>query len=576
MDSVGRKTNFSLLRPKSFSFRQNMPKGWWKNATKVKDMAEVAKKVPEEKNIWDSTDVKIVYEGNRFVFPSEPEKISYDDIIRIVKRIKESEEQRYDVLEWVHGAPWDALTAVAKAMHQIYGVVIAESIQTFFGEIKPQLITINTGPEADDNIQVAMGQMSLPNITAPVQIGLHRSGTYIKGQVMRKDRDAVVRIAVLARKIMAADSIYKGKAIRLSVDDDGALELTIQPEFIQLKTVLETDMIHTKTTEHDIRTNIFGPLKYTQACRDHKIPLKRGILLEGRYGTGKSLTARVAAKVAVDNGWTFIMLDKSQGLGSAIEFARNYQPCVIFAEDIDRAADREDEAVNTLVNLLDGMITKDMEMMVVLTTNFIDKIDKALLRPGRFDAVISIEVPDGETSIKLMHQYGRDLLDDSVDLTGVGDVIAGQIPATIREVVERAKIVMLMEGRNHLNANDLLYSAIGMKKHIALLEEKKEERTPAEVFYDALRDLIASAANIDVSQFENMASQMNSVRQGQSKLARNVHDQLQETNSFAQAAAGSAEKASEKATLAAAIGKDTLRTAAIDLATTEKVLKVVS
>src|SRR5690606_35602369 len=143
-------------------------------------------------------------------------------------------------------------------------------------------------------------------------------------------------------------------------------------------------MIHTKETDALIRTNIFSPLKHTEACRKHKIPLKRGILLEGKYGTGKSLTARVTAKVAVDNGWTFIMLNRAQGLRAAIEFARTYQPCVIFAEDIDRVADREDENVNDLVNMLDGVVTKDMEMMICLTTNFIEKIDQALLRPGRF------------------------------------------------------------------------------------------------------------------------------------------------------------------------------------------------
>jgi SpoVK/Ycf46/Vps4 family AAA+-type ATPase len=233
-----------------------------------------------------------------------------------------------------------------------------------------------------------------------------------------------------------------------------------------------------------------APLKHTAACRANKVPLKRGILLEGKYGTGKSLTARVTAKVATDHGWTFIMLNRSQGLKQAIEFARAYQPCVIFAEDIDRAADRENEDVNDLVNLLDGLITKNMEMMVVLTTNFIDKIDRSLLRPGRFDAVISIDAPDAETSAKIVRAYAGPLLAADADLTEVGETTAGMIPASIREVVERAKLGMLTEGRDNIAPNDLLASALGMQRHMALLNPAVETKSLGEAFADSLMDLL--------------------------------------------------------------------------------------
>lgn len=520
---------------------------------------------------WSTIDTQFQFEGKKIILPGEPENMDYDAAIAVIKRQRDSENQRYDVNEMVLGAPWDALTAISKAMKDIYGVVIAQSMQTFFGEIKPDLITINIGPEPDENIQVAAGQMSLPNITAPVLIGLHRTGAFIRGEVRRRDRAILVEIANRAREIMRTDSIYKGKAIRLKVDDEGNLQTTVQPEFIQLKHVRETDMIHTPETSALIQTNIFSPLRHTDACRRHKIPLKRGILLSGRYGTGKSLTARVTAKVAVDNGWTFIMLDKAQGLASAIEFARTYQPCVIFAEDIDRAgADRDnDEAVNDLVNLLDGLITKDMEMEVVLTTNFIDRIDRALLRPGRFDAVITIQPPDGETAIRLIRQYARNLVSNSEDLSKVGEVIAGQIPATIREVVERAKLTMLMEERERLTADDLYFAAKGMTEHMALLEDKKPESSPAERFYTALSEIIGSAAGFDTQVTDDLSSNIHGVRRSQHALAREVRDRLDQTNMFAKAAASSADAAKD-------IARETNKTAQADLAATNKVLKAVT
>jgi SpoVK/Ycf46/Vps4 family AAA+-type ATPase len=73
----------------------------------------------------------------------------------------------------------------------------------------------------------------------------------------------------------------------------------------------------------------------------HKVPLKRGVLLEGPYGTGKTLTAFVTAKKCVENGWTFIMLDRVAALKEALTFARMYAPAVVFAEDIDRSVEGE-------------------------------------------------------------------------------------------------------------------------------------------------------------------------------------------------------------------------------------------
>jgi transitional endoplasmic reticulum ATPase len=452
---------------------------------------------------WTKIDTQIKHAGKEIVLPAEPGNMDYDDAITTLERVKEQENQKFDVNEVVVGGPWDALVAVYSAMQEIYGVVLAQSSQTWFGEVKPDFVTVDTGPGPTDKVQVPMGQMSLPGVSEPVQIGLVQSGAYIMGTVRRRDRARLIEIANKARDLLRKKSVYRGKSIRLGVDDDGDLNMRRQPEFLDLSKVKVTDMIHTAETEAQIKTNIFSPLQHTEACRKHGIPLKRGILFEGRYGTGKSLTARITAKVGNDNGWTFIILDRAQGLRAAIEFAQTYQPCIIFAEDIDRAADREDESVNDLVNLIDGVIRKDMEIMVVLTTNFIEKIDRALLRPGRFDAVISIQAPDAKTAERLIELYARGLLAPTADISKVGAVVAGQIPATIREVVERAKLSMLGEDRTTLTTDDLMTSAIGMKRHMELLNPPADEPTAQERFYGAFKELIADAVGqVDEADFE--------------------------------------------------------------------------
>lgn len=502
----------------------------------------VAQTVVEERTDWSQIDTQIKYDGKEIVLPSNPENMDLEAAAQTLLRIRDQENQEFDVQELVKGAPWDTLVAVYKAMQDIYGVVLSESRMTFFGPIKPDFVTVHTGFGKNDRIQVPQGQMSLPGVEAPVHIIMRPEGTIVMGTVKKRDRARLVEIANRAREIIQQDSVYKGKAIRLMVDGDGDLELTTQPEFLDLTKVSESDMIHTAETGALIQTNMFAPLKHTAACRKNKIPLKRGILLEGPYGTGKSLTSRVTAKVATDNGWTFIMLNRSQGLRAAIEFAREYQPCVIFAEDIDRAADRSDEGVNDLVNLLDGLISKTMEMMVVLTTNFVENIDKSLLRPGRFDAVISIDKPDASTAERIIRSYAGELLDLREDLAVVGEATSGMIPASIREVVERAKLSMLTEGRENLNADDLFVSAIGMKRHMALLAPKPAEKSAAERFTEAFGELM------DAGQHEVDTKTHDLVKNGLSKVIDNQRNQgqlLSKVGAVAASGAAAAERSRE-------------------------------
>jgi SpoVK/Ycf46/Vps4 family AAA+-type ATPase len=508
-----------------------------------KQVTENRKKVD-----WTAIDVPIRHEGKHLILPGEPEAMKADSAIKLLQRWKEQENQKFDVSELVEGAPWDCLVAINRALKELYGVVLAETLRTPFGDIRPTFVTVNTGPRPEEKIQVMANQLGLPNWDDPVWVELHPRGCRVYGTVRKIDRARLVEVANLARKIVQEESIYRGKAIELMVDDAGQLQLKVQPSFINLERVSESDAIHTRNTEALIQTNIYGPLKNTEACRKHSIPLKRGILLTGKYGTGKSLTARCTARVATDNGWTMIVLNRAQGLKAALEFAKNYQPCVVFAEDIDRCADRSEESVNDLVNTMDGIITKSMEVMVVLTTNFIDKIDKALLRPGRFDAIIPIEAPDQETAIRLVKAYGRDLLMDDADLSEVGKILDQQIPATIREVVERSKLSMLMADREFLKPEDLYAAAVQMKTHMDLLEDKTVIETPKDKLWAGFSALVGGgvggAASDTIELLTNAVRHVGGeVRNARAALSREV----KEAETKATMAAGAASEAKDAA-----------------------------
>lgn len=455
---------------------------------------------------WSNINVEVKRTGTEIILPGEPAEMDYDAAIAQLKRRKEEEAVVYDVHEFIAGAYWDAGLAFYKAMQRQYGIVTTRGIPTWFGEIKPDLITIKTGPDKRDVVQLPMGQFTLPNIENAIYARFETKdnvpGFMVSSSVRRKEQAVLIKLAADAREILQAESIYRGQAIRLMVSDAGLIEFNREPEFLDLRTVSENDIVFNSATARLIETNVFTPMKRTELCRRHRIPLKRGILFEGPYGCGKSLTARVAAKVATDNEWTFVTLDRAQGLKQAIEFARLYQPAIIFAEDIDRVADRSDNSVNDLINIMDGILTKDVEVMVVLTTNFIDKIDRALLRPGRFDAVIRIDAPDQEAVIKLMHYYGGALVTPNSNLSDAAHVLAGQIPATIREVVERAKLSMILDERGEIQPDDMTAAAIGMARHLELLADRIPEPSSAERLAVALREILVGVAASDDKQLQ--------------------------------------------------------------------------
>jgi transitional endoplasmic reticulum ATPase len=247
---------------------------------------------------------------------------------------------------------------------------------------------------------------------------------------------------------------------------------------------------------------------HTDACRKLKVPLKRGVLLEGRYGTGKTLVARDLARICEANNWTFILLDKVQGLRVALEFANRYAPAVVFAEDIDRIMTDRDEAANDLVNVIDGVISKRAEIMTVLTTNFVEKLNPVILRPGRLDAVISLKAPSDEAVQRLLRVYAGKLLAADADLTQAGKELSGQIPASIRECVERAKLGMIGRGDKHLSDLDLVTAAKTMKNHLELLNRDLRQPSVAEKLAESLHEVVGNGTG---AILEKMAKQVRDI-----------------------------------------------------------------
>lgn len=464
-------------------------------------------------NAFKNVALDIERKGTKMILPADPRAMTYDEAINGLQMRKKEEETVVSVNEIVKAFPFDGAYAFMKAMQALYGWATPIPTPTFFGPRPPNTISLEIGFEK--TTQIIWGDFSIPSIEgSKLTTGTWQDDSgmvyfCIKGQVKKQYMDEVKKLADLTRAIVKEHSIYRGQAIRLEVDSDGDIDFDKAPKFIDLTRVNPDELTYSADVMAQIQMNLFTPIEHTESCRKHKIPLKRGVLLQGPYGTGKTLAAFVAAQKCVAHGWTFILLSRVSGLGDALAFARMYGPSVVFAEDIDRevSGDERTVEIDDILNTIDGIESKGSEIITVLTSNHLENINQAMLRPGRLDAIIHVTAPDAVAAEKLVRIYSRGTLDADADLTEVGIELDGKIPAVIREVVERSKLYAISRDPSvsdiKIQPADIVYSAKGMKAHLDLLNPKSEELSDAEQFYNLFSKMVTTGVGSVVTEDVN-------------------------------------------------------------------------
>lgn len=501
------------------------------------------------KDPWEGINVGIEHKGAKIYLPDSPIHMSLDTAIDTLTRKRDEAEETVAVNETVDAFPKDGAVAFQKAMQRMFGWVSSVPTPGFFGSTPPTTIDVEVGP--NQRISVVWGRFELPGVEGHVNCGAYgtKQGPrfIIKGEVKRKHHDIVRALAESTRQIAAAESIYRNKAIKLNVDEDGDIDWDHGIAFSDLSGVNVDELVFSELTERQIETNLWTMIRQTARCRTHKIPLKRGILMAGRYGTGKSLTSAVTAKLAVANGWTFLSISRVGGLKDALHFARKFQPCVIFAEDVDRATEGSERttAIDDVLNTIDGIESKGTEIMVVLTTNHVENINRAMLRPGRLDAVIEVTPPDATAVKKLIRMYGRSMVDPNDSFDKSATLLSGQIPAMVRECIERAKLYAISRSDSDegllVTDDDVFAAADGMKAHMELLgEQVVERRDPsfremlADATIDSMAQVISAVHGVDNKvdnvnyRSQQILSEVQELGGGRSAAIRNITKMIQD------------------------------------------------
>lgn len=464
----------------------------------------MAKSLADQERVVHVTEV--VKHGEKLILP---EKMSADEAIEFLDRWQREQEQEVEINDTFDVLPQDGAYGLARVIADLFGW--AQSIPTpgFFGSSHPQMIKVQVSPE--ERVEIPWGRISLPNVSGYLETGVQRSRTgraqfALSAVVKRKDQAEVERIFSSLREYLKTNSIYRGKAIKIRFRDDaGKLLQMPQPEFIDTSRIDESKLVYSEDVMNAVKANLFTPIQRIQDCIANDIKIKRGVLLGGMYGTGKTLAASVASKYAVQNNVTYVYTPHAAELGDAIEFAKQYQAngCVVFCEDIDREVTGERSVrMDDILNILDGIDTKGANIITVLTTNHLENINKAMLRPGRLDAIINVTPPDAKAVEKLIRLYGGEAVSAEEDLTEVGVVLDGQIPAIIEEVVKRAKLFQLSltdpgTKVTGITAEALTQAAKTMKTQMDLLADPVPEKadTIGSAFSVLVADTVRNTLN---------------------------------------------------------------------------------
>ncbi|WP_241744197.1 AAA family ATPase [Cellulosimicrobium arenosum] len=302
-----------------------------------------------------------------------------------------------------------------------------------------------TGPDTERRT-VAFGLHLFTYAGSPVAV-LQRAASPRHGnegavEVMGSDEDAALTLLGELREAMVEHSVLRGRVVTFTASEYGPSVGGMA--FLRRDRVPASDVVLPEGTLARIERQVIGVARHREVLRSAGQHLKRGVLLHGAPGTGKTHTVRHL--VGESPGTTVILLAGGalQLVRLAAETARALQPAVVVLEDCDLIAeDRSfhDGPQPLLFEVLDAMdgLAQDADVAFVLTTNRADLLERALAqRPGRVDLAVEIPLPDENARRRLFALYRGGLPFSAAVLDDVARRTDGVTASFVKEAIRRA------------------------------------------------------------------------------------------------------------------------------------------
>jgi transitional endoplasmic reticulum ATPase len=307
--------------------------------------------------------------------------------------------------------------------------------------------------------------------------------------------------------------------LKVGVEDFEEAMRAVEPSamrevFVEVPDVTYEEVGGLEDVKQELVEAVEWPLEYPQVFEELDTEPPKGILMYGPPGTGKTLLAKAVANASDSN---FISVkgpellnkyvgESEKGVREVFKKARQNSPAIIFFDEIDSIAPERggsfdsqvtERVVSQLLTELDG-IEELKDVKVIAATNRPDRIDKALLRPGRLDSLVEVPVPDEEARREILriHTRGSPLADD-VDLDEIGVRTEGYTGSDL-EALARVASMNAMRGFIGSVEEDEIDASVG------------NVRITQEDFEEALDEVKASLGEEDIERYEEIAEEIDS------------------------------------------------------------------
>ena len=347
--------------------------------------------------------------------------------------------------------------------------------------------------------------MTIPGLDGKCRAIPNPDGTgTVQFQFRRFCQDAINGFFAFIREELEQHSIYRGQII------------TSNYEYVNVAKFDRNQVVFNAALQDAIKVAVVSPIIDLDVLIQAGERPKRSVLLAGPPGTGKTLLFSVAQSLLFEMGFTGVIVppgSTAQDMKNGLRVARNYMTqdgiVGLFVEDIEKMAD-QDRAL--ALDNLDGSISKSDRILIMMTTNFPDKIDSAFLRQGRVDDYIEVGLPDLDAFTRLIQMRLKEKLADNIDFASAFEAFHDYTPAWI--VGGMSKVIRAVIARTHsaddikVTTEDLITGATLMRRQWELQDESaRKPKSPPSLevaFTELFKNMVGDGLEVDAAVDEQV------------------------------------------------------------------------
>ena len=434
--------------------------------------------------------------GIRIALPQVPAKMGLKKAANMLIAQAEAEEAMHEFSKPFDCRPMDGAFAFTKVLKDVFGMTaIGKEIRSFFGGQLPELRTVKISPT--EEVQVPFGLLEFPPLGAQFYLQERPDDDYgMAFQVhvaAKKKYEVEIRgLLMLVEAYIKEHSIYRNRAlIGVGRIVNGTYK---EPEFFNPYTVDRTQVVYAQDVYEALTDEIWGVVETAELLRENGNDLGNKVLLHGENGTGKTLAAAITAQICLESDWSFIQARWDEDLKHVMRFAELLgTPTVIVIEDMEKLITSNPQKMDQLLEQFDGMRTKGREVLLLMTSNHVGELPKAMTRAGRINRMIYVSDLDKEGVERLINVLIPAEQREELDYEALHTAYVGFAPSWIVQAlkgVSKQSVIRTKQLGQPLATEDFVRCANALRAAWKLHTES-EDRPKVPQLESALRQMIA-------------------------------------------------------------------------------------